>query len=76
MSTTTLGLLPCKTIGYPTRNAILEVLFFQQVEERRRGQRPERKRYYYSCSSDAYKIGHSRRRWPRRKQHAPPEPSS
>jgi hypothetical protein len=48
MSTTTptLGLLPCK-VAYPTRAAVLEALVVQAAEERRRGRRPDRMRYYY-----------------------------
>jgi hypothetical protein len=61
-ATPTLGL-----VAYPARAAVLEALVVQAAEERRQGRRPERARYYYCSSCDAYHVGRSRRRWPRRR---------
>jgi hypothetical protein len=58
-------------VAYPTAQACLEALFLRAVEARRQGRKPERARYYYNPASDTYHVGHSRRRWPRRRKRGP-----
>jgi hypothetical protein len=73
--TPVLGLAACRKLGYPTVPAVLEALVTAAAEERRQGRRPERARYYYCTSCDAYHIGMSHRRWPRRRKPHAAEPA-